>query len=314
MTRSLDDLMLGIRGFQESRVLLTALELDLFTHVGTGATAAEVARGAGTEARATEMLLNALVALGALARTGDGYACTEASRALGPARAGLMHTVHLWNTWSTLTAAVQQGTSVVTPASGQTEAFIAAMHARARTEAAVMVKTVGADGVRSLLDVGGGSGAFALAFAAANPDLHATILDLGPVTEIAARHIAQAALQDRVRVQVGDLRTDTFEGGRDLVLLSAINHMLGEAENADLLLRCGRATRPGGRLVIREFILDPDRTGPKHAALFALNMLVGTKAGNTYTEAQYREWMEAAGFSDIVRPDPKGDIMIGIRG
>ena len=90
---------------------------------------------------------------------------------------------------------------------------------------------------------------------------------------IAQGHIRAAGLADRVTVREGDLRTDALGAGQDLILVSAICHMLGEDENQDLLDRCARAMAPGGRVAIREFILDPDRAGPPTAALVALNMI-----------------------------------------
>ena len=110
-TRGLNNLIQAARAFQESRVLLTALELDVFGALGDGATAAQLAGKLGTNARATEMLLNALVALDALHKQDGRFRCTPESKALGPARVGLLHTVHLWDTWSTLTACVKSGTA-----------------------------------------------------------------------------------------------------------------------------------------------------------------------------------------------------------
>jgi len=137
------------------------------------------------------------------------------------------------------------------------------------------------------------------------------VLDLEPVLPIAAGHIRAAGLERRISLRAGDLRAGSLGEGYDLVLVSAICHMLGEDENRDLLARCARALAPGGRVAIREFILDPDRAGPPTAALFALNMLVGTARGNTYTEAEYRSWLEQAGFQEITRPEPGGDWIIG---
>jgi SAM-dependent methyltransferase len=313
--RKLDDLMRGLRAFQESRALLTALELDLFSQIAGGATAAEVAFRLDTDPRATTLLLNALVAVGALEVQQGMFRCTSESMALGPARAGLMHTVHLWETWSTLTACVKTGTTqredrMDKAPRAWTEAFISAMHARARPSAARMVATIGASGVNRLLDIGGGPATFAIAFAEANPTLRAEVLDLPTVVPIAERNIREAGLSSRVTTRIGDLRVDRFGQGYDLILASAICHMLSEAENQDLLQRCAQALLPGGRLVIREFILDPDRTGPRDAALFALNMLVGTRRGNTYTEADYREWLQAAGFRDITRHHNGEDLLV----
>jgi hypothetical protein len=112
-----------------------------------------------------------------------------------------------------------------------------------------------------------------------------------------------------VRWRAGDLRTDALGEGYDLVFISAICHMLSEAENRDLLRRSRAALAPGGRIVIQDFILEPDKTAPKTAALFALNMLVGTRAGASYSEPEYAGWLAEAGFEEIRRvrlPGPAG--------
>jgi len=312
-TRTLPDLLERVRAFQESRVLLTALELDVLPACAAGASAAEVAAAIGAEPRATGMLLHALAALGVLEKRDGRFQPTPAGRALGGQRAGMLHLAHLWDRWSGLTGCVRAGTSRhAGPPGGQVEDFIAAMQARASVVAPEAVRIVGTAGVRRLLDVGGGPATFALAFARACPDLRAEVLDLGPVVPIALGHIRAAGLADRVTVREGDLRTGPLGEGYDLVLVSAICHMLGEDENQDLLARCAQALAPGGRVAIREFILDPDRAGPPVAALFALNMLVGTARGNTYTEAEYRDWLARAGFRDPVRPEG-GDWIIATR-
>lgn len=311
-------------GFQQSRILLSAVELDVFTAVGEGATAQEVAAELKTDPRATGTLLNALVALGALVKRQERFENTpETARFLVAgsaeyARPALMHTVNMWNSWDTLTDCVRVGTAINPPGVEAedpewTQHFIAAMHRGAQAAAKSMVAAVGAQGVRRLLDVGGGSGAYAIEFAKANPGLHAEVLDLAEVVPIAQRHIREAGLAGRVTTRVGDLTADEFGRGYDLILLSAICHMLGPEQNQDLIRRCHRATAPGGRLVIRDFILEPDRTSPRWAALFAINMLVATRSGSTYTEEEYRDWLLAAGYEKVTRPEPSGDLMVATR-
>ena len=256
-----DDLNDRIRAFQQSRVILTALELDLFTAIGEGGTAAGIAARVGANPRATEMLLHALASLQLAAkRDGVFHNSPTAARyftAGSPhnARPGLLHTAGLWKSWSTLTECVRAGTSVMHREMGErssdwTRAFIAAMHRNAVERAAPLVAAVGAEGVGRMLDVGGGSGAYSIAFAAANPELQAYILDLAEVVPLAKRHIEQAGLAGRVHTRIGDLRTDHLGEGYDLVLASAVCHMLDEKENAHLIGRCFDALAPGGRLVI----------------------------------------------------------------
>ena len=319
-----DELNERIRGFQESRAILTALELDMFTAVGEGARAVEMATKLSTDPRATEMLLNVLASLALIVKQ-DGVFCNSpvAARYLTAgsrdnARPALLHAAHLWHRWSTLTDCVRAGAAVArdeSPGRGQdwTEAFIAAMHRNAAERAPLVVRAVGADNVRRMLDVGGGSGAYSIAFARANFGLRADILDLASVEPIAKRHILEAQVEDRVQVRVGDLRSGRLGEGYDLVFVSAICHMLSPDENRDLLRRCHEALQPGGRVVIQDFILEADKTAPRFAALFALNMLVGTQAGASYSEQEYTAWLGEAGFREIHRARLPGNtgLMIG---
>jgi predicted O-methyltransferase YrrM len=299
-----------IRAFQESRVILTALELDLFTAVAGDGSAAAIASKLGADPRATEMLLNALTAMGLLVKRQDKFQNTPVTQrffaASSPdnARPALMHTAHLWERWSHLTESVRIGTAVKHEELGArgeewTEAFIAAMDRNAGERAPQVVGAVGTQGVKRMLDVGGGSGAYSVAFAKANSALSADILDLPSVVPIAQRYIRNAGVADRVSVRAGDLRSDDFGRGYHLVFVSAICHMLGPDENRDLLRRCFATLAAGGRMVIQDFILDPDKTAPKFGALFALNMLVGTAAGSSYSEVEYGDWLRSAGFGEI---------------
>jgi len=319
-----DDLNARIRGFQESRAVLTALELDLFTAVGDGAGAADVAATLRTDPRATGMLLNALASLGLLIKQeGVFHNSPAAARyftagSRDNARPALLHTAHLWQRWSTLTDCVRAGGAVAElggRGENWTEAFIAAMHRNASERAPLVVRAVGPENVRRMLDVGGGSGAYSIAFSRANSALRADILDLATVEPIAQRHIQEAGVADRVKVRAGDLRSDRLGEGYDLVLVSAICHMLNPGENLDLLRRCREALEPGGRVVIQDFILEADKTSPRFAAMFALNMLVGTRGGSSYSEPEYSAWLGEAGFREIRHTRLPGitGLMIGSR-
>ncbi len=312
-----------IRAFQESRAILTALELDLFTAVDGGATAEAAAAKMNTDARATGMLLNALAAIGLITKEGGVFRNAPVAAEFFSAesaaniRPALLHTAHLWPRWSTLTECVRTGTAVARQEGAPeewTEAFIAAMHRNASERAPKVVAAVGAGGVRRMLDVGGGSGAYSIAFAQANPALKSDILDLAAVAPIAQRHIDAAGVGARVHVRAGDLRTDDFGSGYDLVFISAICHMLSPEENQALLRRSHGALAKGGRIAIQDFILEPDKTAPKWGAVFALNMLVGTRAGSSYSEPEYAEWLKDAGFSEIrhVRLPGPASLMLGL--
>jgi SAM-dependent methyltransferase len=307
-----DEIVLPLRAFMESRILLTALELDVFTAVGTGAAASAVASACGSATGATERLLDALVSMGFLEKREGVFANTPLTArfltagAPDDTRDSLRHNVNLWRRWSTLTEAVRAGHAVGVEEMAHrgddwTVPFIAAMHKGAVQRAPLVVQAVGAEGVRRMLDVGGGSGGYSIAFARASATLRAEILDLPTVLPIAEGHVAEAGLTERIAARAGDLRTDDLGSGYDLVLLSSICHMLGPGENRDLLSRAARALAPGGRVVVSDFVLDADGTGPRQAALFSINMLVGTPSGRSYRESEYRAWLEEAGLVGIER-------------
>lgn len=321
---NLESLTAAARAFQESRAILTAVELDVFTALGDGKDAGQVAGAIGADARATEMLLNALAACELVTKQAGVFRNTPvaAQHLAGPARMAWMHHVHLWQSWSTLTDSVRTGTAVLAGGAeargggAWTEAFIAAMHHNAAERAPHVVRAVGTEGVRRLLDVGGGSGAYSIAFAQAAPGLRADLLDLDPVTRIAQRHIVEAGLADRVQTRAGDLHRGSLGENYDVVFVSAICHMLGEEENRDLIARCRAACAPRGRVVIQDFLLSPDKTAPRFAAIFSLNMLVGTAHGSDYSAEEYAGWMRAAGLGDIRHvplPGP-AELMIGTAG
>jgi (2Fe-2S) ferredoxin/predicted O-methyltransferase YrrM len=304
-----------IRGFMPSRCLLTALELEVFTAIGEGANAEQIGTRVHANARAVSMLLNALVALGLLSKSGDDYKNTpESARFFAQGskdnhRDGLLHTANIWHRWSTLTDAVRTGTRVPIDRGGSSEwtrNFIGGMQRNAKDRAPLLVKALGTAGVRRVLDLGGGSGAYSIAFAKAAPDVRCEILDVPEVVPLTTEFVNQAGVSSQVSVRAGDMLQGELGRGYDLILLNAICHMFSADQNRDIFRRAGQALAPNGRLVVQDFILNPDKTGPQHAALFSLNMLVGTESGAAYSEPEYMQWMKAAGFAEVSRIDLHG--------
>ena len=299
-----------IRGYWPSRCILTALELDIFTAVGDGANAEQIGKKIHANARAAGMLLNALVALGLLSKSGNDYQNTpESARFFVQGskdnhRNGLLHTANIWHRWSTLTDAVRSGTRVPTSRDDNpewTRNFIAGMQRHAKDRAPLVVKALGATGVRRILDLGGGSGAYSIAFAKASPNVQCEILDIPEVVPLTAEYVSQAGVSAQVSLRAGDMLQDDFGSGYDIIMLNAICHMFSEEQNRDIFRRAHQALAPNGRLVVQDFILNPEKTGPQHAALFSLNMLVSTEAGASYSESEYTHWMKAAGFTEVSR-------------
>ena len=315
----------AVYAFRDARVLLTAYELELFTALGDGAkTSAEVARRIRTNLRATDRLMNALCAAGFLRKRKEKFSNTPLTfrylvKGNPDYMAGLMHQVSLWKTWSTLTEAVRTGSAVVGRDSVNSrqvdwlEAFIAAMHMRALQQAPSVVRLLDLKGVKRVLDVGGGSGIFSMAFVRATKGIRSVVFDLPNVVSLTRRYIEAEHLGDVIGTAEGDYTSDSLGGEFDLVFLSAIIHSNSPRTNKVLFKKAFDALNPKGQLVVSDFIMDDDRVSPRAGAFFSLNMLVGTREGDTYTESEVRSWMEEAGFKAVRRRGTpfETDLMIG---
>jgi len=320
-----DELNRYFRGFMESRLVLSAVELDFFSVIGSGATAAQVSDSAGTDQRATEALLNALVAIELLKKEGEVYKNSDltadflVSGAKHDSITATLHPAKLWHRWSTLTDAVKAGTAVTADRGSrdeaQTQAFIAAMHKTAGFRGKMTVQQLDLEGVKHVLDLGGGSGAYTIAFLQQNPEMKATLFDVPAVIPLSEAYIAEVDLSARVTFLQGDMVNDPLGEGYDLVWLSAICHMWGPDQNRELFSRIYDSLSPGGRIIVQDFVLEDHKTAPRFGAVFALNMLVNTQAGSSYSQSEYREWMTVAGFQDIaLKPLPgPTDLVIGTR-
>jgi hypothetical protein len=215
----------------------------------------------------------------------------------------ILHHATGWRRWSRLTDIVKGVVDGPGEEAGFSpealRAFIGGMHVLSVERAPYLVQAVQPGDARALLDVGGASGTYTMAFLRACPEMRATLFDLPAVVEMARERLSAEGLLDRVTLVAGDYNTDTFPGGHDLVLLSAIIHQNSHEGNVFLYRRCFEAMTPGGRIIIRDHVLSPDRTSPRSGAVFAINMLCSTPGGNSYTFDEIRSGLESAGFADV---------------
>lgn len=323
MTPEGPNLLQLTRGFREARIILSALELGVFESLlDSGKTAREFAASRDLDLRAAEILLDALASLGVLSKTDGCYSIAAACRpALDPESPecivpGLMHTLGMWRRWSDLTEVVRRGHPLPDAArtSSDTEHFIGAMRVGAKNRAPALAAAVDLKGVRTLLDLGGGPGSFAIAFARQKPDLRATVFDLIGVTDIAAKHISAQGLTERVNTLAGNYLFDPIGGPYDLIWMSSIVHMHTPGQNSMLMRKAAEALNPGGRIIVRDFLLDEDGAGPASAAIFAVNMLVSTEGGRSYRASEISAWMKDAGLTRIkVQAFPDDGLITGTK-
>jgi len=315
--------MADMTAFMKSRVILTAAQLDIFTLLdGMPETSAALARKAGFNARALSRLVDALAAFGFLQKKDGSYSLTEkgsllSSRHPGSVRPMVLHMGRLWETWGDLTGMVLKGAKGKRKHASRMdpetlEAFIGAMDVVGRDLSLEIADSYDLTPYRRLLDVGGATGTYSIAFLRKSPLLRATIFDLNAVITMARVKIAAEGLSERVEFAAGDFYKDDLPGNNDLVLLSAIIHQNDLRQNVDLYRRAFNALVPGGSILIRDHIMDAARTVPVAGTLFAINMLVNTPGGSTYTFEEIGKGLGEAGFRDIrlVRTGDRMDCLV----
>lgn len=312
-----DDILTMAKGYQAACVLTAAADLDVFRILGDDAMSGDdFARRLGVDRRGAAILLDALVALKVLDKRDGRYSNDPCvSRLLvdgqpGNVLAMVRHHGNCMRRWTQLAAVVRDGRPADRQPSIRGEeadqaAFIIAMDNICAPIAGALIAELPPLEFDHVLDVGGGSGTWTLAFLRARPAVQATLFDLPHVIPLADQRINAAGLRDRVRLVAGDFLADPLPDGADLAWVSAIVHQNSREQNRRLFTAVAAALPPGGRILIRDILMDESRTAPPSGALFAVNMLVATEGGTSYTFDELREDLEATGFADaaILRRD-----------
>jgi SAM-dependent methyltransferase len=309
--------------YWKASALHAATALELFDAIGPERLSAdEIARRTACSARGTPMLLRVLAAMGLLVRQGALYANSlESLRYLcrsSPEYVGFMirHHHQLMPSWAELPRALREGAPVRSRISfadaGARENFLMGMFTNAMSIAGRLAQELDLSSRRRLLDLGGGPGTYAIHFCLQNPELTAIVFDLPTTKPFADSVIERFGVQHRVGFVSGDFTSDPLPTPFDAAWLSHILHAESPEHAAHLVMRAANSLSPGGMLLIHEFILDDDGDGPLFPALFALNMLTGTEAGRSYSEAELRAMMTAAGLRDLRRLPFRGPTESGI--
>ena len=306
-----DNILELIKAYQPACILTAACDLDVFSKLnGKRLSANELAAEIDADPRSTAILLDSTAALGLIRKEGAEYSLPQDVAGLltedspGNILPMVRHHSNCLRRWANLAYVAKfgkktdNGTGIRGEAADQ-EAFIGAMHNFSAPIADELIKATCFPDFQHILDIGGASGTWTIAFINAYPHIKATIFDLPNVIAMAKKRIAQHGLTDRVSFVPGDYNVDELPGGADFVWLSAIAHQNSPEQNDALFSKIYAALQDGGLLVIRDVVMDESRTTPPAGALFAVNMLVGTEGGNAYTFEEYRQGLIKAGFTDV---------------
>lgn len=297
-------------GFIASKTLFAALNVDLFSRLSPHAkTLGELAGEIEIPPHRLLTLLTACVSLGLLSLDQGRYANAPAAEAylVRHARAYFGEYFRfqidrqIYPLLLDLDQALQgrAARSIYQQISDPEEAdyFTKAQHAGSLGPAAVLLKVVDLSPAKRLLDVAGGSGAFTITLCRRHPQLRATILDFPPVIEVARRFVREAGLQDRVDYVSGDAVTQQWPGQQDVVLMSYLLSGVAGSMIDRFFTQAFHALEPGGLLLIHDFMLDDDRTGPRSTALWFMTFLFDPEA-ISFTTSELLARAEGAGFVD----------------
>lgn len=309
-----DRIMQLAHGFWPAAIVSSAASYDFFTHIARGHdTAATVAAAAGTDPRATRMVLDSLVALElltkrngryALAPDADAYLVRERPASIVEMTAG--HPALLWDDWGRLREALKTGhpvTAIDETSSGGVffPRLIRMIMPLSLAPADAVAEHLGIGtslkGAR-IVDVGAGACAWSIPFARRDRTAAITAFDLPPVLDESAKIVQEFGVAQSFRLQPGDYRRDEFGTDYDVVLFGHVCHIETPEVNRQLMARAFRALKPAGRLVIGDLLPNEDRTGPPFPVMFAVNMLLHCD-GDTYTFDEYRTWLRDAGFRGV---------------
>ncbi len=297
--------------YWEAKIFLTSVKLDLYTPLGSGPKAAgEIASAIQADPAALERLLDALVAIGLLKREGMRYtnipAIAEFLVKTSPFYMGELMLLQdeEWEAWGKLEEVIRTGHPPVKgnifmnrPEIG--EKILRVLDRMAKRVAPSLAERIDLSGCRTFLDVGGGAGTFSIAFCKRYPQLQATLFDLPETLLTTRKNIEKEGLVERIQLIGGNFNQDQIPGTFDTVFLSDILHYQTSEENALLFQKLFSATRPGGKIIVKDMFLNEDPSDPGWNAIFSIHMMVYSEKGRCFPGSDVRDWLIKAGFQEI---------------
>jgi SAM-dependent methyltransferase len=312
--------------FALSRILQTAVLLKIFPTIAEGVQNSKtLAEKLACDPRGLGLLLNALVALDLLEkkyneeRSDWSYTLTPVAKdhllPSAPQYYGWMIELDAkrWSDWSGLETAVRSGKPVTAKQDLWSDpeyatSFAMAMHSAAISRGAVeaVVQKIDLGSCRKLLDLGCGPASFTIGFLKQYPMLQAVGMDLPEALKAAAKLTHASGVENRLHLKNGNyLEENIGEAEYDAVFISNVIHIENAAVNQGLFMKIAKALRPGGQVIIKDYIMDVSLTKPADGAIFAVRMLL-SNYGRCYSFVEVNDWLSKAGFknSQVIPPEP----------
>lgn len=302
------------QAYRQSAILITACQLEVFTHLASGPlTADALAQRCQVPVRGLQRLLNACVVVDLLEKEGESYQNTPiAETFLVKGKPGYMGNfiafgLEHYEAWGRLIQAIRDdgptnphsADALRTLPPERLRGYVEGLYDLGKRFAATIADLVDLSQTRRMLDVAGGSGIYAITFAQRQPQLQATVFDLPPIIPFTQEIIARHGMDAQVTTRPGDYFHDDFGGEYDLILLSNTLQTEGPKTCQMLLRKAFETLAPGGQLLVHGVMTDPDRVSPPQPALFQVQMLLSFPEGDTHPAEEICAWAADAGFTDL---------------
>lgn len=310
-------------GYGPPIMIAAAIEVGLFDALDGGSkTIADLSASLRCSERGLRILMNALAGLDLLVKSGDRYSLTAESAAFlvssKPAYFGGMYR-HMYSdhipAWLHLSEAVRTGRAVrdVTKESQSVEFFhdfvsslFAGNRAPAQALAQALLPTIPSGTRARVLDLAAGSGVWGITLAQTSPEVHVTAVDWEGVLPVTKKTAARFGLENRFTFIAGDILNVDFGTGYTAAIVGHIVHGLGAKDSQALIRKVAQALAPGGSIAIAEYLVNKDRTGPPQALNFAVNMLLFSEEGDTFSFDEIGRWLADSGFKNVRLVDSPG--------
>ena len=308
------DIINKIEQLEEANILLSALELKVFSVLkNKSMSARQVTSIIKTKFEGTEILLNALSAMGALSKNKNTYKNTPVTYKYfcetSPEfkKGTVMLKIDSRGEYDDLSKIIQKGRDLKQFIGGDDpkfrSSFTYAMHERSELYAKKVANAVTQKKIGKLIDLGCGPGSYSVAILKKDKAATATLMDRAAAIKVARDIYKNKAIYKRLKLVGGDLFDDEFGMGYDTVLLSNIIHIYNARENKTLFKKINKTLEKGGRFILYDLFLKDSRIEPYDAALFAITMLLYTKAGKSYAFGEVDSLLRNTGFTRVKKTE-----------
>lgn len=321
---SAESLSVLATGYWQSQTLLAAVESGLLEALP--ATAPDAAANAALDPRVTSAVLEALVGLNVVYRTGDLFTLDPSAAEYLLAKSpksligALRFNTAMYHLWAKLPDVLKSGVPAMPPAAhlgadpSRTRGFVLGMHSRALALLPPVADAIDLSHAHTLLDVGSGPGTLGRMLAERNPHLHATLIDLPAVSDVAAELTAHHPARNQITHLPGDYFSTPLPGPFDAITYCGALHQHAPDQAAALIAKLAHALPPAGRLIIVDLLADPTRTAPPFSLLFGVNMTLVSPTSHMHSTPEVRHYLTAAGLHPTDCAQPTGNMYTIVTG